>query len=91
VSTHFLATPQRTKKLSLATMVDGKGYLSEIDSRNIITVKLEKLLEESRKVVEEFQRALLEHRKAFEEELKALERRRCKPSSQASSRTSKVR
>jgi hypothetical protein len=54
-------------------------------------VKLEKLLEESRKVVEEFQRALLEHRKAFEEELKALERRRCKPSSQASSRTSKVR
>jgi hypothetical protein len=91
VSTHFLATPQRTKKLSSVTMVDGKGYLSEIDSRNIITVKLEKLLEESRKVVEEFQRALLEHRKAFEEELKALERRRCKPSSQASSRTSKVR
>jgi hypothetical protein len=47
-----------TKKLSSATMADGKGNLSEIDSRNIITVKLEELPEESRKAVEEFQRAL---------------------------------
>jgi hypothetical protein len=35
-STHFLATPLGTKKLSLATMADGKGNLSEIDSTNII-------------------------------------------------------
>jgi hypothetical protein len=66
-------TPLFKKKLSSATMADGKGNLSEIDSKNIIMVKLEELLEESRKTVEEFQRALQEHRKAFEEELKAAE------------------
>jgi Sec-independent protein translocase protein TatA len=54
-------------------MADGKGNLSEIDSKNIIMVKLEELLEESWKTVEEFQRALQERRKAFEEELKAAE------------------
>jgi hypothetical protein len=54
-------------------MADGKGNLSEIDSRNITTTKLEELPEESRKVVEEFQWGLLERRKAFEEELKAAE------------------
>jgi hypothetical protein len=47
-------TPLGTKKLSSATMADGKGNLSEIDSRNIITVKLEELPEESRKAVKEF-------------------------------------
>jgi Sec-independent protein translocase protein TatA len=47
-------------------MADGKGNLSDIDSRNIITTKLEELPEESRKTVEEFQRALQERRKAFE-------------------------
>jgi hypothetical protein len=60
-----------TKKLSSATMADGKGNLSEIDSRNIITTKPEELLEESRKAVEEFQRALEGRRKAFKEDLKA--------------------
>jgi hypothetical protein len=60
-----------TKKLSLATMADGKGNLSEIDSRNIITMKPEELPEESRKAVEEFQRALEGRRKAFKEDLKA--------------------
>jgi hypothetical protein len=54
-------------------MADGKGNLSEIDSRNIIMVKLEDLSEESQKVVEEFQRALQERRKVFEEELNAAE------------------
>jgi hypothetical protein len=68
-----LATPLGTKKLSSATMADGEGNLSEIDSRNIIMVKLEELPEESRMVVEKFRRALQEHRKAFEEELKAVE------------------
>jgi hypothetical protein len=62
-----------TKKLSSATMADGKGNLSEIDSRNIITVKPEELPEKSRKAVEEFQRVLQERRKAFEDELKATE------------------
>jgi flagellar motor component MotA len=65
--------PLGTKKLSSATMADGKGNLSEIGSRNIITTKLEELLEESRKAIEELQKALQEHRKAFEEELKAVE------------------
>jgi hypothetical protein len=65
--------PLGTKKLSSATMADGKGNLSEIGSKNIITTKLEELLEESRKAVEELQKALQEHRKAFEEELKAVE------------------
>jgi hypothetical protein len=32
-----------TKKLSSATIADGKGNLSEIDSRNIITVKSNEL------------------------------------------------
>jgi hypothetical protein len=73
VSTHFLATLLGTKKLSSATMADGKGNLSEIDSRNIIMVKPEDLSEESQKVVEEFQRALQERRKVFEEELNAAE------------------
>jgi hypothetical protein len=41
-------------------MADGKGNLSEINSRNIITMKPEELLEESQKVVDEFQRALQE-------------------------------
>jgi hypothetical protein len=63
----------RTKRLSSATMANGKGNLSEIDFRNIITMKPEELPEESRKVVKEFQRALQERRKAFEEELKAAE------------------
>jgi hypothetical protein len=58
MSTHFLETPLGTKKLLSATTADGKGNLSEIDSRNIITVKSEELLEESRKVVKELQRAL---------------------------------
>jgi hypothetical protein len=49
-------TPLGTKKLSSTTMADGKGNLSEIDSRNIIMVKLEELPEESQKKVEEFQR-----------------------------------
>jgi Sec-independent protein translocase protein TatA len=57
-------------KLSSATMADGKGNLSKIDSRIIITTKLEELPEESWKAVEEFQRALQERRKTFEEELK---------------------
>jgi hypothetical protein len=35
-------------------MADGEGNLSEIDSRNIIMVKLEELPEESRMVVEKF-------------------------------------
>jgi hypothetical protein len=39
-------------------MADGKGNLSEIDSRNIITVKPEELPVESQKVAEEFQGAL---------------------------------
>jgi hypothetical protein len=65
--------PLGTKKLSSATMADGKGNLSEIGSRNIITTKLEELPEESRKAVEELQKALQEHRKAFEEELKVVE------------------
>jgi hypothetical protein len=43
-----------TKKLSSATMGVGKGNLFEIDSRNIITTKLEELPEESQKVIEEF-------------------------------------
>jgi acyl-[acyl carrier protein]--UDP-N-acetylglucosamine O-acyltransferase len=68
-----LATPLGINKLSSTTMADGKGNLSEIDSRNIITVKPEELPDESRKTVEEFQRALHESRKAFEEELKAAE------------------
>jgi hypothetical protein len=46
-------------------MTDGKGNLSEIDSRNAITAKLEELPEEPRKAVDEFQRALQECRKAF--------------------------
>jgi hypothetical protein len=54
-------------------MADGKGNLSEIDSRNIITVKPEELPEESQKVAEEFQGALQKHIKVFEEELKAVE------------------
>jgi hypothetical protein len=66
-------TPLETNRLSLATMADGKGIFSEIDSKNIITAKLEELLEESRKALEEFYRALWEHRKAFEEEWKASE------------------
>jgi hypothetical protein len=57
-------------------MADGKDNLSEIDFRNIITVKLEELPEESRKVIEEFQRALQKHMKVFEEELKAAEEKR---------------
>jgi hypothetical protein len=65
----LLVTPLGTKKLSSATMADGKGNLSEIDSRNIITAKPE----ESWKAVEEFQRALQEQWKAFEEELNAVE------------------
>jgi hypothetical protein len=52
-------------------MADGKGNLSEIDSRNIITTNPEELPEESRKAVEEFQSALQERRNAFEEELRA--------------------
>jgi hypothetical protein len=64
-------TPLGTKKLSSATMANGKGNLSEIDSRNIITIKPEELPEESRKAVEEFHEALHERRKAFKEELKA--------------------
>jgi flagellar motor component MotA len=56
----------------LATVIDGKVNLSNIDSR-IITAKPEELLEESRKVVEEFQMALQECMKAFEEKLKAAE------------------
>jgi valyl-tRNA synthetase len=48
-------------------MADGKGNLSEIDSRNIITANPEELPEESRKAVEEFQSALQERRNAFEE------------------------
>jgi hypothetical protein len=59
MSTHFLATPLGTKKLSSTTMADGKVNLSKIDSRNIIIAKPDELLEESRK--------------AFEEELKATE------------------
>jgi hypothetical protein len=51
-------------------MADGKGNLSEIDSRNIITTKPDELPEESRKAAEEFQSALQERIKAFEEELK---------------------
>jgi hypothetical protein len=51
-------TPLEKKKLSLATMADDKGNLSEIDFRNIIMTKPEELPEESRKAVEEFQRAL---------------------------------
>jgi hypothetical protein len=50
----FLAIPLGTKKLSLATMADGKGNLSEIDSRNIITTKPDELPEESRKAAKEF-------------------------------------
>jgi hypothetical protein len=57
-----------TKKLSSATIADGKGNLSEIDYMNIITAKPDELLEESLKADEEFQRALQECRKAFEEE-----------------------
>jgi hypothetical protein len=64
-------TPLGTKKLSSPTIADSKDNLSEIDSMNIITIKLEELLEESGKAIEEFQRALQERRKAFEEELKA--------------------
>jgi hypothetical protein len=51
-------------------MADDKGNLSEIDSRNIMTTKLEDLPDESWKEVEEFQSALQECRNAFEEELK---------------------
>jgi hypothetical protein len=69
----LLVTPLGTKKLSSSTMADGKGNLSEIDSRNIIATKPEELPEESWKAVEEFQRALQEHWKAFEEELNAVE------------------
>jgi hypothetical protein len=54
VSTHFLVTPRGTKKLSSTTMADGKGNLSEIDSRNIITAKPEELPKEARKAIEEF-------------------------------------
>jgi hypothetical protein len=54
MSTHFLATPLGTKRLSSATMADGKGNLSKIDSRNIITAKPEELTEESWKAIEEF-------------------------------------
>jgi hypothetical protein len=36
-----------TKKLSSATIADGKGNLSEIDYMNIITAKPDELLEES--------------------------------------------
>jgi hypothetical protein len=60
-----------TKRLSSATMVNGKVNLSEIDSRNIITMKPEELLKESWKAVKEFPRALQERMKAFLEELKA--------------------
>jgi hypothetical protein len=63
-------SPLGIKKLSLATMPNDKGNLSEIDSRNIITAKAEELPEESQKAVEEFQRTLQERRKAFEEEFK---------------------
>jgi Sec-independent protein translocase protein TatA len=73
VSTHFLVTPLVTKSLSSATVADGKGNLSEIDSKNITTTKPEELPEESWKALKEFQRALQERRKAFEEELKATE------------------
>jgi CHAD domain-containing protein len=69
----FLETPLGTKRLSLATMADVKGNMSEIDSTNIIMAKLEELPKESRKAVEEFQRALKERRKAFEEKLKVAE------------------
>jgi hypothetical protein len=51
-------------------MADDKGNLSEIDSRNIMTAKLEHLPDESWKAVEEFQSALQEFWNAFEEELK---------------------
>jgi Sec-independent protein translocase protein TatA len=54
-------------------MADDKGNLSEIDSRNIMTAKLEDLPDESWKAVEEFQSALQECRNAFEEELKVAE------------------
>jgi hypothetical protein len=40
-------TPLGTKKLSSTTMADGKGNLSEVNSRIIITAKLEELPEES--------------------------------------------
>jgi hypothetical protein len=62
-----LATLLGTKKLSSATMADGKGNLSEIDFRNIITAKPEELPEESRKIVKEFHKTLQKHGKAFEE------------------------
>jgi hypothetical protein len=42
------------KRLLSATMADGKGNLSEIDSRNIITAKSEELTEKSQKTVKEF-------------------------------------
>jgi hypothetical protein len=66
-------TPLEIKRLSSAIMVDDKGNLSEVDSRNIIIAKLEELPEKSRKAIEEFQRVLQERRKAFKEELKANE------------------
>jgi hypothetical protein len=62
-----------TKSFSSATMANGKGNLSAINSRNIITAKSEELPEESWKAVEEFQRALQECRKVSKEELKAAE------------------
>jgi hypothetical protein len=46
-STHFLMTPLGTKKRSSTTMADDKGNLSEVNSRIIITAKLEELPEES--------------------------------------------
>jgi flagellar motor component MotA len=54
-------------------MAYGKGNLSEIDFRNINSMKSEELPKKSRKAVEEFQRALQECRKAFQEEMKAIE------------------
>jgi hypothetical protein len=42
------------KRLLLATKAGGKGNLSEIDSRNIITVKSEELPKKSQKTVKEF-------------------------------------
>jgi hypothetical protein len=49
MSTHFLATPLGTKRLSSATMADGKSNLSEVDSRNIIISKPGELPEEFEK------------------------------------------
>jgi inorganic pyrophosphatase len=66
-------TPPGTKRLSSATMVDGKGNLPDIDPKNIIIVKSEELSKESWKAIEKFQKTLQERRKAFEEELKAIE------------------